>query len=124
MPVLNCFENSAVRFRPIADIESSRLNNSMRLIIIFTLTGLVAGLISFFVSRFSSRLAGRLAILMSLISAPLLAYTGWYAWTAKAGDDWTWWMPGIVMLSPVLVAWAIGTFFGWAIARTGKAGQK
>lgn len=60
----------------------------------------------------------RAAVYAVLILAPALAFTLILAFTPPAPPGFVaWWMAGMVMIGPALVAWAMLTSLGFAAAR-------
>ncbi|MDZ4308329.1 hypothetical protein [Allopontixanthobacter sp.] len=82
----------------------------------------VSGLLSYFAIRKVVGVVARIAALYACIFAPLMIYTIWFAMTpGDAEDFWVWWMTGLVMLSPVVAAWTVGTLSGGLLAIKAKS---
>jgi hypothetical protein len=89
----------------------------MRLPLIMIATTVVAGILSYFAGRKLVRAIARIAALFACLIAPVMIYTIWLALAPGDGDDFSaWWMTGLVMISPVLAAWVVGTLGGGLLA--------
>ena len=51
-----------------------------------------------------------------------MIYTIWFALLPNDGDGfWVWWMTGLVMLSPVIAGWTVGTLSGGLVAAKARS---
>ncbi|WP_379922643.1 hypothetical protein [Erythrobacter sp. R86502] len=89
----------------------------MQLQLVMIASFVVAFLLTYFVSRKLIRATARIGALFACLIAPVIIYTAWFALMPDDGEGfWAWWMTGLVMLSPGLAAWIVGSLSGGFLA--------
>jgi hypothetical protein len=94
----------------------------MRLLLIMIAACAVASILSYLASRNAVRATARITALLACLFAPIMIYTIWFALLPNDGDGfWVWWMTGLVMLSPVIAGWTVGTLSGGLVAAKARS---